>query len=198
MSFAIDYVQRSSWMSSLTQVRVTSLAQEDTISWSTRIKDAGIAIRHSRGRILFYTAGSRNGLGSKDAHLKKKLNFQAVIKSAWKFSFQNKKKSSKTSKTVPNFSKNYKRLHNSANTHPNHSFVTGNWTSRPGDGLGTGPGAPKRRKNQKMIALAPFQVPGLVTLVWLMKKKQLSSNIHVAALWRKTWKTVLRSTMLLE
>ena len=31
-------------------------------SLSTRIKDAGIAIRHSRGRILFYTAGSRNGL----------------------------------------------------------------------------------------------------------------------------------------
>ena len=31
-------------------------------SWSTRIKDAGIAIRHSRGRILFYTAGSGNGL----------------------------------------------------------------------------------------------------------------------------------------
>ena len=29
---------------------------------STRIKDAGIAIRHSRERILFYTAGSRNGL----------------------------------------------------------------------------------------------------------------------------------------
>ena len=29
---------------------------------STRIKDAGIALRHSRGRILFYTAGSRNGL----------------------------------------------------------------------------------------------------------------------------------------
>ena len=28
---------------------------------STRIKDAGIAIRHSRGRTLFYTAGSRNG-----------------------------------------------------------------------------------------------------------------------------------------
>ena len=29
---------------------------------STRIKDVGIAIRHSRGRILFYTAGSGNGL----------------------------------------------------------------------------------------------------------------------------------------
>ena len=29
---------------------------------STRIKDAGIAICHSRGGILFYTAGSRNGL----------------------------------------------------------------------------------------------------------------------------------------
>ena len=29
---------------------------------STRIKDAGIAIRHSHGRILFHTAGSRNGV----------------------------------------------------------------------------------------------------------------------------------------
>ena len=29
---------------------------------STRIKDAGMAIRHLRGRILFYTAGSRNAL----------------------------------------------------------------------------------------------------------------------------------------
>ena len=27
----------------------------------TRIKDAGIAIRHLRGRLLFYTAGSRKG-----------------------------------------------------------------------------------------------------------------------------------------
>ena len=32
------------------------------LQFSTRIKDAGIAIRHSRGRILFYTAGSGNGL----------------------------------------------------------------------------------------------------------------------------------------
>ena len=28
--------------------------------YSTRIKDAGIAIRHSRGRVFFYIAGSRN------------------------------------------------------------------------------------------------------------------------------------------
>ena len=52
---------------------------------STRIKDAGIAIRHSRREILFYTAGSRNGLervDGKGPHLKKKLNFQAVIKLA--------------------------------------------------------------------------------------------------------------------
>ena len=43
---------------------------------STRIKDAGIAIRHSRGRILFYTAGSRNRLkevGIGDADTKRKL-----------------------------------------------------------------------------------------------------------------------------
>ena len=32
----------------------------------TRIKDVGIAIRHSRGRILVYTAGSRNGLKGLD------------------------------------------------------------------------------------------------------------------------------------
>ena len=30
------------------------------VCFSTRIKDAGVAIRHSRERILFYTAGSRN------------------------------------------------------------------------------------------------------------------------------------------
>ena len=36
------------------------LALADAI-YSTRIKDAEIAIRHSRERILFYTAGSRNG-----------------------------------------------------------------------------------------------------------------------------------------
>ena len=35
---------------------------KNKLEFSTRIKDAGIAIRHSRGRILFYTAGSRNGL----------------------------------------------------------------------------------------------------------------------------------------
>ena len=33
---------------------------------SARIKDAGIAIRYSRGRILFYTAGSGNGLEGVD------------------------------------------------------------------------------------------------------------------------------------
>ena len=36
----------------------------------------GIAIRHSRGRILFYTAGSRNGLeglDGKDIHTQKQV-----------------------------------------------------------------------------------------------------------------------------
>ena len=36
--------------------------------FSTRIKDAGIAVRHSQGRILFYTAGSRNGLEGLDGN----------------------------------------------------------------------------------------------------------------------------------
>ena len=41
---------------------------KNALGWSqrTRIKDAGIAIRHSQGRILFYTAGSRNGLKGLD------------------------------------------------------------------------------------------------------------------------------------
>ena len=34
---------------------------KDQSCFSTRIKDAGIAIRHSRGYTFFYTAGSRNG-----------------------------------------------------------------------------------------------------------------------------------------
>ena len=45
-------------------------------SLSTRIKDARKAIRHSRGGISFYTAGSRNGLKgwtSGDTETKRKL-----------------------------------------------------------------------------------------------------------------------------
>ena len=38
------------------------ISTKDAYRCSTRIKDVGIGIRHSRGRILFYTAGSRNGL----------------------------------------------------------------------------------------------------------------------------------------
>ena len=40
---------------------------------STRIKDAGMAIRHSRGRIRFYTASSRNELEGVVALLANKL-----------------------------------------------------------------------------------------------------------------------------
>ena len=39
--------------------------------FSTRIKDAGVAIRHSRGGIAFYAARPRNGLervGGKGTH----------------------------------------------------------------------------------------------------------------------------------
>ena len=38
-----------------------------SVDCSTCIKDAGIAIRHSRGGILFYTAGSKNGLEGMEA-----------------------------------------------------------------------------------------------------------------------------------
>ena len=37
------------------------------------MKDAGIAIRHSRGRILFYTAGSRNEFGRCGSTHRRKL-----------------------------------------------------------------------------------------------------------------------------
>ena len=43
---------------------------------STRIKDAGIAIRHSRGRILFYTAGSGNGLEGRGGVCGRILNLE--------------------------------------------------------------------------------------------------------------------------
>ena len=49
-------------------LRATSQQQGAMLMLSTRIKDAGIAIRHSRGRILFYTAGSRNGLEGVDGN----------------------------------------------------------------------------------------------------------------------------------
>ena len=45
----------------------------------TCIKDAGIAIRHSRGRVLFFTAGSRNGLegvDGKGVHTQKQVNLK--------------------------------------------------------------------------------------------------------------------------
>ena len=43
---------------------------------STRIKNAGIAIRHSRARILFYTAGSGSGLEGAGGHGPKKLTLR--------------------------------------------------------------------------------------------------------------------------
>ena len=49
---------------------------------SNRIKDAGIAIRHSQGYIISILQGPEMSLGVVATHLRKKLNFQAVIKSA--------------------------------------------------------------------------------------------------------------------
>ena len=42
--------------------RTPAFMMVQTLLLPTRIKDAGIGIRHSQGRILFYTSGSRNGL----------------------------------------------------------------------------------------------------------------------------------------
>ena len=44
--------------------------------FSTRIKDAGIAIRHSQGYTFFYTAGSRNGLEEVDTVCPGKLTLR--------------------------------------------------------------------------------------------------------------------------
>ena len=49
---------RSCRSEELPSCQAAELCQEK----STRIKHVGIAIRHSKRRILFYTAGSRNGL----------------------------------------------------------------------------------------------------------------------------------------
>ena len=45
--------------------------------------------------------------------------------------------------------KNNKKLQNPANTHPNRAFLTGNSTSRPGEGFETGPGPSKPQKSIK-------------------------------------------------
>ena len=70
----------------------------DSIS-STRIKDAGVAIRHSQGGILFYTAGSRNGLegvGGNGIHTQnqvdpKKMMFFVIEKYVLRMSNRRKK-----------------------------------------------------------------------------------------------------------
>ena len=62
---------------------------DELLGFSTRIKDAGIAIRHSRERILFYTAGSRDGLngvvghgpGHKKKLYRRKIHFFVIEKS---------------------------------------------------------------------------------------------------------------------
>ena len=50
--------------------------------WSTRVKNAGTAIRHSRGYIISILQGPEMSLGVVGTHLKSKLKFQAMIKSA--------------------------------------------------------------------------------------------------------------------
>ena len=52
--------------------------------------------------------------------------------------------------------KNDENGRNSVNTHPNHSFLTGNSMSRPGEGPGSSPGSQKRPKNMKNEGFSPF------------------------------------------
>ena len=50
------------WLGPLPEQLIMA-TQQNVGKLSTRIKDAGIAIRHLRERTLFYTAGSRNEFG---------------------------------------------------------------------------------------------------------------------------------------
>ena len=94
---------------------------------STRIKDAGIAIRHSQGYIVSILQGPEMSLGVVFTHLNEaKLSKRAKH-------VQNAQNSSK-------LFKNDEKCNNSANTHPNPAFLTGNLMPRPGEGLGHGPG----------------------------------------------------------
>ena len=68
----------------------------------------------------------------------------------------------------PNPSKTTKGVltwHIWTHTHPNHTFLTGKQTSRPGEGFGNSPGAPKRQINLKNVSFSPFGVgyPRLVS-----------------------------------
>ena len=117
---------------------------------STRIKDAGIAIRHSRGGILFYTAGSRNGVEGLDGNgvrsnfMKKK--FQSMKKGFASFQTRQKRRKRRYlgnyASKLPTFDgkldvKAWRRLWNRSR-------------------------APKTSKKLKNLVLAPS---GLVTLV---------------------------------
>ena len=56
--------------------------------------------------------------------------------------------------------KNGEKGNNSAHTHPNHTFLTGNSTSRPGEGFGTSPGAQKTSENTQQHVFDFFVVVG--------------------------------------
>ena len=51
---------------------------------------------------------------------------------------------------------NHENGRSAANTYPNPAFLTGNQTSRPGEGSGTSPGSQKRRKNIKNYGFSSF------------------------------------------
>ena len=81
-------------------------------------------------------------------HIQNKEHFPIQTKNPFQVSKSKERvpKSSKRGSQPSKPFKNDEKLNNSANPHPQKSFGTGNSISRPGEGLGHGPGAPKRRK----------------------------------------------------
>ena len=60
-STSLEVFWKTSATTSFVICTCTNANAASQLTLSTCIKDAGIAIRHSRGGILFYAAGSRNG-----------------------------------------------------------------------------------------------------------------------------------------
>ena len=80
------------------------------------------------------------------------MNLEAVIKSAaLAADLIMASKSFKKEETLSKSFKNNEKCNDSPNTHPNKQFLIGNSISRQGEGLGMGPGAPKRYERKHKI-----------------------------------------------
>ena len=97
--------------------------------------------------------------------------------------FQNTRKHIQKHAKHANLFQNDENGRNSANTHPNPAFLTGNSMPRPGEGLGHGPGPKKCPKICKISLFGPFFGWGLTCahIMWKNGRKKYLKNRWIFA-----------------